>query len=530
MTRERVAFGLVLVGIAVLALPASGGAAPDAPASGTKASTDPLRDIAEAIDSARLEEAEAALARFAREQPEVLYERARLLFHTGDYTGAAEMGARAVEAAPTRRAESWKAMLDLMRASEESTRGHERLASPDGRYLILYPPGKDRVFAEYALDVLIAADHALTAAFETTLPGPIRLEIYPSPETLAKVSALTEEQVRTTGTVALSKWNRLMITSPKALVRGYGWADTIAHELTHMMLSRVTGEKAPVWLQEGTAKLLERAWRSDDPAPRVDPGSLALLRTASEKGKLLSFHQMHPSIAMLPSEDDAALAFAEVATFMTRYVERHGKAALRDAFARIAAGTDARDALAGAAHTTFAALEADWKHSLPHATAGAAPRRLKQRFRDSGGDGKDADESEEVGGKEARNFVRLGDLLWDRARFTGATAEYRKAFAAAGDDPIVAARFGRAALRAGDAKAAIQALEPLLARYPSHAPTYAVLGAARLRSGDRAGAATVLREAIRINPFDPDPHCNLADASAEAREVERERRVCAELR
>jgi tetratricopeptide (TPR) repeat protein len=486
------------------------------------------REVAEAIDELRLEDAEAALARFARDEPGLLYERARLLFHTGDYTAAVELGSRATALAPAKRARRWKAMLDLMRASEETTRGYEQLASPDGRYLVLFPPGKDRVFAEYAMDVLIAADRALTAAFETTLPGPIRLEIYPSPETLAEVSALTEEQVRATGTVALSKWNRLMITSPKALVRGYSWADTIGHELTHMMLSRVTGENAPVWLQEGTAKLFERAWRADDPAPRVDPGSLALLHRAAARGKLLTFDQMHPSIAMLPTEDDAALAFAEVATFITRYVERHGKPTLRAAFSLIATGADAREALAEAADTTFAALEADWKRSLGKATSPDAPRRLKQRFRDADED--DRDESEDVGVEEARRFLRLGDLLWDRSRFTGAAVEYRKAFAADRDDPIVAARFGRAALRSGDSRSAIEALEPLVARFPTHAPTHAVLGAARLRAGDRGGATTALREAIRINPFDPDPHCDLADASAEAREVERERRACGELR
>ena len=56
--------------------------------------------------------------------------------------------------------------------------------------------------------------------------------------------------------------------------------------------------------------------------------------------------------------------------------------------------------------------------------------------------------------------------------------EYEKAHDADTDDPIVAARLARAALEAGDPLRSLAALEPLLARYPEHAPTHAVRGAA----------------------------------------------------
>jgi hypothetical protein len=39
-----------------------------------------------------------------------------------------------------------------------------------------------------------------------------------------------------------------------------------------------------------------------------------------------------------------------------------------------------------------------------------------------------------------------------------------------------------------------------------------------------------LREAILINPFDPDPHCDLVRASDDPTEVERERRACGQLK
>ena len=319
----------------------------------------------------------------------------------------------------------WQQMRDLMAATEHVTHDFSRVASSDGRYVVLYPPGKDELLSSYALEVLAKADHALQAAFGIALPGPIRIEIYPSPDTLAQVSALTVEQIQTTGTVALSKWNRLMVTSPKALVRGYPWADTITHELVHMVVSRITGDRAPVWLQEGTAKLFERSWREHGAELVLDPAARGLLQNANAKNKLITFEQMYPSIAMLPSEDDAALAFAQVSTFMQLYVARHGQDALRNAFGQIEGGTDAREALAKAAEQPFAKIEGEWKASLP-TKAEVIHRHAACARASSVGDGPN-DESTEVVEDDARRFMRIGDLLWDRGRAGAAAREYEKA-------------------------------------------------------------------------------------------------------
>ena len=252
-----------------------------------------LAEASGAISELRLSEAERALAKLDAKLPEVEFELARLAFYRGQYSQAVQLADRALARVPAGTKRPMLAMRELMASTREVTRDFEREVSPDGRYDVIYPPGKDGVLAGYALAVLQAADVALQRVLGLQLEAPIRLEIYPSPETLAKVSALTEEQIRTTGTVALSKWNRLMITSPKALVRGYPWADTICHELVHMVLSRKTGDRAPVWLQEGSAKLLERSWRERDTGLHLDVGARARLADAHKAGKLLTVEQMH---------------------------------------------------------------------------------------------------------------------------------------------------------------------------------------------------------------------------------------------
>jgi tetratricopeptide (TPR) repeat protein len=480
------------------------------------------------IESLQLAEANAVLKQLETSYPDaapVMFQRALLTFYSGDYARAVEIADRALDLMGEAKApKAWQSTRDLIASTWDATRDHQRAASPDGRFQISYPPGDAQVLLPYAFDALQRMDKALTHAVGMPVPGPIRLEFYSSAAALAQVSTLTLDQIETSGTVALCKWNRLMVTSPRALVRGYPWVDTIAHELTHLYLSFATQERAPVWLQEGTAKLLERRWRSANEEFVLDPTSRNLLLRATRDNKLLSFDQLHPSIALLPSQDDATLAFAQVSTFMNTFVNGHGERSLRDALSAIAQGADARDALSQAASRRFSELEREWKAALPKAAPANAPRKLQRRFSSSAGSA--PDESQDVAVTEARRYLRIGDMLWHRHHPRGAMLEYEKAHRADADDPIVAARLARSALEAGDPGRSLAALEPLLTRYPEHAPTHAVRGAALHELGRLPEARIALLEAIRINPFDPDPHCRLERIADQPDEAAAERAAC----
>src|SRR5690606_20837799 len=129
--------------------------------------------------------------------------------------------------------------------------------SEDGRLVVRTPKGRAEILAPYALETLERADAAYARIFGERHPGPIRVDFVRGPEDLARVSTLSEEAIHTTGTIALCKWDRMLVTTPEALARGYAWLDTIAHELSHLYLSRAARENAPVWFHEGLAKVLE---------------------------------------------------------------------------------------------------------------------------------------------------------------------------------------------------------------------------------------------------------------------------------
>lgn len=492
-----------------------------------------LQRAAVALDELRIEEAATEIEALARAYPQdadARFERAMLRFIRGDYAGATlDASASVVLSTGIRPRPERIEIYRLMWATRELTQNYVEQRSSDGRYLVRFAPGPDRVLGTYALEVVAAADRAMERELGVRVPGPIRIEIHPTAASLAQVSSLTVEEIERTGTIALCKWDRLMITSPRALVRGYPWADTLGHELVHLVLSRASRDHAPVWMQEGFARLLERSWRGIEPAVRLDPASDFLLSEAVRNRALLPFDRLHPSIAMLPSAEDAALAFAQVSTFVERFRHLHGSRGLIDVVARVAHGADARDAFSAVAGEPWAAIESGWRDDLARRPApdGDRPELARLRFRQGEAE---PDEAEEVRVESARRSVRLGDLLWARQRPLGAAREYERAWENAGGDPIVGSRLARASLAGGDPERAIEVLRPLIARWPDHAPLFSALGSALLARGDREAAREASREALLLNPFDPQPHCDLAQGSSSEDERVREHELCRELR
>ncbi|MEM6961679.1 MAG: tetratricopeptide repeat protein [Myxococcota bacterium] len=484
-----------------------------------------------ATSELRLADASEALERIKprwERDPDVQKTHALLAYQLGNYDEALKHASASLQARPGD--PEVIELRTLFSSTATTTSSFVSKTSTNGRFQVSHKPGSSALLVPYALEAMQSADRMLSDLFGTHIEGPIRLEIYESPSVLASVSSLTEEAILRTGTIALCKWNRLMVTSPRALLRGYPWMDTIAHEYVHLILSHLSRDRAPVWFQEGVAKFLERTWRGEPPAARLDPAAEALLHAASRGDRLIAFSALHPSIALLPSQEDAALAFAQVATFIEGFYERHQSAGLREAVVRIAEGQDARQALAAVAKRSWHALERRWRERIRRfsdASPGRTPRLLPRRFRLNTAA---ADETSDIEVRRAARFVRIGDMLWSRSRPAAAAIEYEKALELAPSDPIVASRMARAAIAGGNPARAMRAAERVHSLYPEHAPSWSVLAQAQLALGRLTSARESAREAIRLNPFDPGPHCTLAESGSSPQERQREQQNCLRLR
>jgi tetratricopeptide (TPR) repeat protein len=530
-----------LLALTLAAGPVAGGSPPhaDAPAA--------ARQIEALLDGWHFKEAAAALAalqRAAPEAPDTKYVDGYHKFLTGDYEGAVR-ALEAASSAPTAPPEA-RSLEDLAKAARDAVREFGEERSPHA--VIRYAP-EDAVLAPYARDTIEAAAAALHDDLGFTPPMPIRVELYRSPTDLAAVSSLSVAEVARTGTIALCKWARLMVTTPRALAYGYPWLDSMNHELVHYAVSTLSGDRAPVWLQEGLAKFLERRWR-ERAGGRIAPSMEHLLAKALRSGRLISFEAMHPSMAKLPSAEDATLAFAEVENAVAYLHSKGGMAALRDAIARVAAGEDARAAVAAAAGESWPQFERGWRafmvaqHYKTFPAIDIATTHIRKANAIASGR-KPAEEdalSSTLKASAPYRFLRLGNMLLARERPRAAAAEYEKGAKAVGSgargDPsagwIFPVKLGRTYLALGEPDKALKALGSVQTVYPDLPWPHLIAGQAHLALGDPAGAVDLLRASIAENPFDPRVHCALADAygrvnGTPAELLRREQRFCKDL-
>jgi len=512
------------------------------------------RDAEHSLDEWRFTEGRARLAELAAKSPgstEVAYLEGYARFLEGDYAGASVSLGSVTNEAPGD--VNVKELVALARAAEDAVKDHKEARST--HFLVRYP-AEDGVLVPYALETLEAAYAALASDLGFAAEMPIRVEFYRSPSDLAAVSSLSPAEVARTGTIALCKWARLMVTTPRALSYGYPWLDSINHELVHYAVSHLSRDRAPVWMQEGLAKFMERRWR--EPAGgRLAPAMEHLLAKALHGGKLISFDAMHPSMAKLPSAEDASLAFAEVATAIATLHAQGGMAALRAAINAVAAGVDARKAVAAAAGGGWPEFERAWKaymvglklktyagFDIPTAhirkSAAIASRRKPTEDESSAG----------LKAPIPLRHLRLGNILLKRNRPRAAVLEYEKGALAAStgkgtrNGPDVAAaqwlfpvKLGRTYLALNQPDQALRAVERTRATFPDLPWPNLIAGQALLVKGLPREAIEAMRASLATNPFDPAGHCSLATAyeqlpAAErppAERVARERQFCVEL-
>ena len=427
----------------------------------------------------------------------------QLKFHLGDHVGAVEAfdNARRLGVPP-----SFLTNADAAEKARVATEAYvEHLGD---HFIIRHPPGKDALLVPFAEEALEAARIEIGKLIGWVPKDRIVVEIYPTARTLASVSALTSKDIETSGTIALCRWNRLMITSPRAVVFGYAWRDTLAHELAHLIIGAASRDTAPIWLHEGLAKFTETSWRGK-PGLGVSIEQQQKLREAVLNDKLITFEQMHPSMAKLPSQEAASLAFTEVFTFIEFLVERKGWAGIRTLLKTMAKNDkDIDRSLTAVYGAPLKKLEKIWKAALPERRiiTPTGLRLVKGDRRLIVKDRPDTPDDDLHGlGQKARRFARAADLLYARGRYVAAQKELEKAFKES-RSPLVSAKLATLALANNDLERAEQAARRSIESMPELAGPNVTLAEILLRRGERTKMKLPLARAIDINPFDPRIH------------------------
>lgn len=440
----------------------------------------------------------------------------RIAFGEGRYAQAVEL----LEAAGSE--DRPGSYVRLARDTQGVMKDHLRAES--AHFIFLYPPGKDQVLAPWALETLEAQRSALLEDLGYAPPGKVRVELVNDAAELARASTLSKKEIDATGTIAICKFNKLIITSPKAVLKGYDWLDTLAHEYTHLVVTQKGHNSVPIWLQEAFAKYLESRWRG--PAGKaLPPSSRALLAERVKHNTLIPFAKMHPSMAKLPSWQDAATAFAEV-FFAAEYLDReHGRKALRGIVEAMGTGDSDQQALEAVTGRSFAAFERSWMAYLkaqpvPHAPPAGAEKLVLR-------DPKAPVSAPEAKGREigfvdfqdvqepaARRYAHLGELFRARGRNTAAAEEFGHAQGLVGSKyESVSNKYALSLFAIRRVDEAEKVLLETLEEHPGSATTQVHLGRIYLSRGDWRRAKDAYRAAVAQDPFDPEIHLALIRAA-----------------
>ncbi len=374
-----------------------------------------------------------------------------------------------------------------------------------------YIQEKDEILVDYALPVLEKAYEEIGKDLDCFPQNKIIVEVYPDVDSFCKASTLTREEIDTSGTVAICLFNRLMITTPRVLLHGYAWLDTLAHEYVHYVINKKTRSRTPIWLHEGIAKYEEVRWRMPE-GEGLSSTSESLLAEAIENNYFITFEQMHPSLAKLKKHEDTVLAFAEVQSAIEYILEKGGYNLLRKILEIIAEGESAENAVAQSLQIPFTQFEQEWQEYLRNRDLKKIPgiQAMPLHFKKGESEKSDVEDVSEIEAGDARKHAKLGDILRRENRSDAAIVEYEKAYQVAGlISPQILNKLAFAYLLNTQYEKAENILITTRRYYPDYPTTYVTLGELYQRKKEYDKAIESLTLASQINPYNPFVHQTL---------------------
>ncbi len=419
-------------------------------------------------------------------------------FYSQDYSGAIQYMENALRDNPDPEALKF---LEFVRFTKQAAA--ELIPFENERFILWVHPS-DKVLSNYAFDALDAAYETIGPALGYFPDKKITVEIYPASESFNIASSLSKRDMETSGAVGICKFNKIMMISPRCLAFGFRWLDTLCHEYTHYAIAGVTGNNCPLWLHEGISRYCDTIWRTGDieHSLYLTPQSRNIL--ADNKERLISFSAMEPSLVKLETQEDVALAFAQVSTA----VDLIGLPAIKKILSELGKGKSVNESFVNVLGKSVSEFEKENSSYIIHAnfekTSGAALDSTKLK---SPG----ADEISEFVPLSVKNYILLGDRFLKNGFYSACEKEYLKAETYEPNNPVVLNKLGKLLISKGDVQSAEMKFRQAILSNPNYLPCYIHLADILFSRGSYSEAAEMYEQAYHINPFHPGIHQNLAE-------------------
>lgn len=382
----------------------------------------------------------------------------------------------------------------------------------EGDMVIRLHPDEQAVLRQYVPQLAKESLEALTKRWEFTPKGPILIEMFPNHDDFA---------VRTLGLPGMigalgACFGRVVtIDSPKARDPGtFNWAETLWHEMAHVITLQLSNNRLPRWLSEGASVYEERRARKEWGREMDIPFARAM-----DKGKLISLRDLNSGFS---SAEQISYSYYQASLVVEHIVDVYGQPKLRALVAAYGDGSDTETAIKKALGIDLDALQASFDAFLESRYAGvrralAVPEGLTAET--------PLEQVKTIASANPDNYtaqMALGEAL-AASDPDAAIAAFERAAAlvpnVTGEDSpnaLIAA----VAAKQGDKPRAAAALETLTAMSNTDLASARQLATLADPARDRSRLQVALKSVVAIDPFDGAAHTTLGRLDLEAKRLD----------
>lgn len=426
------------------------------------------------------------------------------LMRTGDERNAR----RALEAAF--KVDPWNVVTFNLLALLDTLEPFDTIREGD-MVIRLHPDEKD-VMRQYVPQLAKESMAALSQRWEFTPKGPILIEMFPNHDDFA---------VRTLGLPGMigalgACFGRVVtVDSPKAREPGsFNWAETLWHEMAHVITLQLSNNRLPRWLSEGASVYEERRARKQWGREMDIPFARAM-----DRGKLISLRDLNSGFS---DPEQISYSYYQASLVVEHIVEVYGQPKLRALVAAYGDGSDTETAIKKAFGIDIDALQKSFDGFLETRYAGmrralALPDGLTEK---STPEQVKSIASANPGSYTAQ--MALGESLI-AGNPDGAIAAFERAAKlipnVTGEDSpdaLIAA----VAVKKGDKPRAAAALENLSGMSNTDLASARQLATLVDPARDRSRLQVALKSVVAIDPFDGAAHSALGRLDLEAKRLD----------